>query len=83
MYLKVFVVFIKNIFACCYIHIQTAEPAFTKCLSCDLHCVCVWILRLPCHGLILKCTFLNRELSVANQLAPSVSANQVSVDSRV
>ncbi len=30
MYLKIFVIFIKTIFGCCCIYIQTVETAFTK-----------------------------------------------------
>lgn len=31
MYLKVFTIFIKNIFGCCYMLQQTFKPVFTNC----------------------------------------------------
>ncbi len=63
MYLEVCAIFIINIFGCCYIYIQTVEPAFTNCSSCVNFTVC---------GIFESALFYKRELPVSNQMAPSV-----------
>ncbi len=74
MYLKEFAIFIKNI--CCDIYIQTFESSFTNCLwFANFTAFVCGILRLPWCKMIYKFIFFNRELSVANQLSPSFSAN--------
>ena len=52
---KIFAIFIKNVFGCCFIYIQTVKLEFTRRFSfvnlfafvCELVCIYMWIFETP------------------------------------
>ena len=91
MYVKVFVIVVKNIFIYCYIYIQTVELAFKNRFSFvnlslfvrEVVCICVWIFETPLTSANARMHFFfQMELSAANELSPSFSANHISLAPR-
>lgn len=81
MYLKVFAIFIKSYLdVAAFMHRLLLHRIHTLHLICGLNCICLWAFETLLRWLKSQMHFFNQEWSVANQTAPSISANHVSVD---
>ena len=49
---------------------------------CEVVCICVWIFETPLTSADAGCIFFQMELSAANELSPSFSANHINLAPR-